>query len=156
MTTTMNYDMFNNMYDDFLCKVIEFFPNNKRLPFYRELSCNIRSANHKYLAKLFISSIAPHSQHIFDQNQDYFLNSNGIVTKTKSRAYVEEALRNGWLELSEEKKNIIWKYLQTLLLIVSNIDDVENDDGSNQSIEERTMEFQLLNDLRSDGVIDIK
>ena len=149
----MNYDMFNNMYDDFLCSLIQFFPNNKRLPFYRELSNNIRSANYRYLARLFISSIAPHSIYIFNKDESYFLNKEGVITKTKSRAYVENALRNGWLELSQDQRNIIWKYLQSLLLIVSNIEDLANEDENGTSVEEETINFQILDELKTDGVL---
>lgn len=141
------------MYDDFLCSLIDFFPENKRLPFYRELSCNIRSANYRYLSRLFISSIGPHSLHIFNKDEGYFLSKEGVITKTKSRAYVENALRSGWMELTQDQKNIIWKYLQSLLLIVSNIDDLNENDPNGPSVEEETINFQILDELKNDGVV---
>lgn len=132
--------MFNNFYDDFIKKIGEYFPENNKIEFYRGLFHEIKNVNQSYPPLLFLSSVGPHSEHIFNKNDGYFLDKKGfMVTKTEKRAVIEDAIRNGWNTLSESQRDIIWEYLQRLLLIVSELEL----DNSNITIEERTKDFSI-------------
>uniref|UniRef100_A0A6C0CSM7 Uncharacterized protein n=1 Tax=viral metagenome TaxID=1070528 RepID=A0A6C0CSM7_9ZZZZ len=147
---TNGYTMFNRVYDEFILKVRELFPQYKKLEFYYQLFLNIRVANHKLPARLFASSVAEHSLNIFNKNEDYFL-SGVKVTKTRERAMIEETLIEEWRNMTHDQKEIIWFFLQNMLLLIMGIeeDDEEDDNLNTAEIDARRV---LGLALEKDGV----
>lgn len=134
-----SYHTFNNMYDEFIKTIIGFFPQCKRLVFYHSLFTQIKSINHKLPGRLFMSSIASHSDAIFTKDVNYFLNTPGIlITKTRERAFIEIAIKENWNRMSEGEREIIWYYLQQLLTICSQIIDDDETYDVDENVEEET------------------
>ena len=144
------YSSFNRLYDDFIVKLIEFFPTVHKIKFYRELFHQFKKADYRLVARLFLSSVGEHSMYIFNKDEAYFL-SGVEVTKTRERAIIEQTIVQEWMNMSDIQKETVWFYLQRMLIVVMNIED-DDDYGTNESIEQ-----QACNTLRDsfikDGVI---
>lgn len=139
-----DYKLFNEIYENFILQLREYFPNTHQLEFYLELFKQFKKANYKVPARLFLSSIAEHSLHIFNKDESYFL-SGVQVTKTRSRAIIENTIVQHWTNLPEDKKNCIWFYLQRMLLVVAEIRDDDVSDTAEEEAE-RIMTDALVRD----------
>ena len=87
MSNREQYKAFNRLYDDFIVNLMNFFPHVQKIRFYRELCHEFIKTDYRLPGRLFLSSVGPHSIHIFNKNDSYFM--NGIeITKTRERAII--------------------------------------------------------------------
>lgn len=120
----VHYDAFNRLYNDFILTLCDFFPAVSQLRFYHELFNQFKRADYKLPSRLFLSSIAEHSLQIFNKNESYFIADGGIeVTKTRSRAIIENTIVQEWQKMTDTQKDTVWFYLQQMLITVMNIED---------------------------------
>ena len=143
------YSSFNRLYDDFIVKLIEFFPTVHKIKFYRELFHQFKKADYRIVARLFLSSVGEHSTYIFNKDESYFL-SGVEVTKTRERAIIEQTIIQEWMNMSEIQKETVWFYLQRMLIVVMDIED--DDDCTNET--NGSIEQQACNTLRESFIKD--
>ena len=153
MSTHEQYSFFNRMYDDFIVTLMNYFPHVHRLQFYRDLCHQFIRSDYRLPGRLFLSSVGPHSIHIFNKNDDYFL-SGVEVTKSSERAVIEKTIVNEWIRMSPEQKEVVWFYLQRMLMILAEIDD-DNDNDINESVESQAGAL-LSNSFTQDGALKFK
>ena len=153
MSAYEQYCLFNRIYDDFIVTLMNYFPQVRRLQFYRDMFHQFVRSDYRIPGRLFLSSVGPHSIHIFNKNDEYFL--NGVeVTKSHERAIIEKTIVHEWLRMSEEQKQTVWFYLQRMLLILA---DIEEDDANDVN---ETVEIQasrvLGESFQNDGAVVFK
>ena len=141
------FHAFNCLYKDFIAKLQSFFPNVYKLQFYRELFHQFRSSDYKLPARLFLSSVASHSVHIFNRNDEYFMSGIEVI-KTRERAIIETTIIQEWKNMSDEQRDTVWFYLQQMLIVLMN--ETEQDYTGNEA--EKNAELVLRKAFRDDGV----
>lgn len=148
------YKVFNAMYEQFILKMIDFFPEYRKLIFYHELLKNIQKANYKFPAQLYLSSVGPHSKYVFEADDTYFMRDEGVtITKTRNRAVIEETLKKNWYNMTPERKKIVWFFIQRLLLVSSFIEENPEEWMDLENVEELTNDFKIIDALEKDGLI---
>jgi hypothetical protein len=120
------------MYVEFIQKLITFFPSEKKLVFYKDVLEQLIKINDKMPAKLFFVNVAKHSTHIFNNDESYFLNSTFIEDQ---RATVETLIKQQWVQIADDQKEVIWFFLNQLLLMCLDL----NFDGCEENEEVQTL-----------------
>jgi|694.fasta_scaffold01535_18 hypothetical protein len=104
---------FNEMMEQFLTELIQTFPDEKAIKKYFVAFDMARKSNARMCMQEFMNSIGPYSQQIMARDESFFIEHNDEIP------FVNELnLKTHWNEdLSENTKNAIWQYLQTLYLM---------------------------------------
>ena len=151
MSFIEQYRAFNVLYDEFIITLINFFPHVHKIQFYRELFHQFKKTDYRLPGRLFLSSVAPHSIHIFNHNDNYFM--SGIeITKTRDRAIIEKTIIKEWQNMTDEQKETVWFYLEKMLIVIMEIDD--DDDNDEISAEQQAAQT-LCNSFTQDNILSI-
>lgn len=148
-----HYAAFNQLYEDFMLKMIDFFPLRKQLRFYFELFNQIKQTDIKLPAAIFLKSTAEHSLYVFNKDEQYFINRARFQMdiENKTKAVLEQAIVNDWHLMTAEHKEVVWFYMHQMLLVVANIEDnsLPSDEKKN------TMEDMVKRALVRDGIVTL-
>ena len=115
-----SYQAFNSMMQDFLNELIQTFPEEKSLKVENTKFQTLKKANSKKIVESFMAAISPYTnqisskdESIFDMNIDFLkkLNIKKLWTK----------------DLSQNTKDAIWQYLNTLIMLGTTITSIPND-----------------------------
>lgn len=105
---------FNDMMQQFLEELVQTFPEEPAMKKYRNAFEMLRSANSRACMENFMQNVAPYSKQIMSKDASFFL-KNPDVFKDFNLASI-------WTdELSDNTKNAIWQYLQTLYILGNTI-----------------------------------
>lgn len=104
---------FNEMMGQFLTELVQTFPEEKAMKKYLAAFEMASKSNARICMQEFMSSITPYSQQIMGRDDSFFIEHNDEIP------FVNELnLKTHWNDdLSENTKNAIWQYLQTLYLM---------------------------------------
>jgi hypothetical protein len=108
----MSVQDFKCLYDEFYQKLNEFFPNQTEIQFYQDMLNDMTQKDPQKLSELFLVHIGPYSSYIFNQDENYLLNNISQDSK------LLKLLVSNWNTMSQEQKNLVWFYLQQLLIIL--------------------------------------
>ena len=112
-------DEFNNTLDEFLQKIINQFPEQSKLKKYHK-TFKLTSLYDKSLPiKIYIGSTINYKEQISKRDSEFFKYKPGFseyCTKYSSFAN-DSGLVERWDGLSDESKNSIWDYVQTLFVM---------------------------------------
>jgi len=137
-------DLFNTTYINFLQKLnslnldIEFTLKNGNVFTITKHISDIELASKfqkKTPATLFLIYAAPYSEYIFNKNESFFLNDTfddsvretitkedePLVSTDESFDAIMSFLKTKWLSISNDDKEKIWHFLQTLLAVSAKI-----------------------------------
>ena len=117
---------FNILYDEFINKLLDILPNTTKIKTYNNLRIMLQKANNRAPMNAYMKSIHPFSEHIFNENSQYFANDSKFMNK---KIVVENfvsgsGLKDYWDSLDDKSQSSIWLYLQSLLRIGYNIYNV--------------------------------
>ena len=105
---------FNDMMEQFLEELVQTFPEEPAMKKYRNAFEMLRGANSRTCMENFMQNIGPYSKQVMAKDASFFLNNPDVFKDFK--------LTNIWTdELSENTKNAIWQYLQTLYILGNTI-----------------------------------
>lgn len=123
--TTMNKIVQIKIFNDVLDQFFDYLETN--FPLFRsDVVLNrstvqfIRNSNPRLVVEQFMQYVSPYSTHIFECNEDFFMNfENNLPQTDLSRDSVLFGMRikSMWLspETTDEQKAFIWLYFQKLL-----------------------------------------
>ena len=112
---------FTSVMDEFLTELREQFPNEKKLKVYQNTFTTMRKVNSRKVLDKFMGAIGPHGDKIVNRDESYFLNGNNEFLK-------ELNIEKYWTpELSDNTKNAIWQYLNTLYVLGTTISNIPAD-----------------------------
>jgi hypothetical protein len=105
---------FNDMMQQFLEELVQTFPEEPAMKKYRNAFEMLRDANARACMENFMTSVNPYSKQIMAKDASFFLNNPSV--------FKDFNLSTIWTDdLSENTKNAIWQYLQTLYILGNTI-----------------------------------
>lgn len=140
-----SHQAFNSMMEEFLNELIETFPEEKSLKVQQNAFQTLKKSNSKKVVQVFMNSIAEYSNYITNKDEKVFDLDIEFLKKIN--------IKKLWTkELSQNTKDAIWQYLQTLVMLGTTITSIPSD--ILQSIE--GVAEQCANQMDSDnGVPDM-
>ena len=115
----MSYkSLFIEQTENLLNELCTILPDNKNMELYKEKFYIVKKANSILIINSFIKYVLKHKKNILERNETFFLNDQ-IVKNEFAEGHYNYAvnLQNDWINISEENKNIIWKYFHVLILL---------------------------------------
>jgi hypothetical protein len=111
--------IFLKQIDNFINELCIIFPNSKDILLLSEKYSLIRNINSNLIIEYFVSYIYPHKNTINNEDESFFLNGGGQdEIKDKSGLKFRDNIKTLWInEMSEENKEIIWKYFKIFMLL---------------------------------------
>jgi len=111
---------FNNLIFKFTDDLIETFPEENDFKVYKRALSILKSANAKKMCAIFKSYSYIYREKILNKDESFFLENDYSEIKEANgdENTVEQVinkLKKYWHELSQENKDKIWKYLETLI-----------------------------------------
>jgi hypothetical protein len=111
--------IFNTQLNDFLDKLIIIFPGDSKIS-SAKLKLSMLYALKKSMAiELFILNVMSHKDEILMKNETYFLtDTERLITDDNKDALDMNNIANlkdKWLVLSVEQKNIVWQYFGIMI-----------------------------------------
>ena len=111
---------FNNLIFKFTDDLIETFPEENDFKVYKRALSILKSANAKKMCVIFKAYSHIYKEKILNRDETFFLDNDysEIKQANEDENTVEQVinkLKKYWGELSEENKDKIWKYLETLI-----------------------------------------
>lgn len=126
MTTILT--AFNNLLIQFIDELIILFPADTEFKMTKNALSLLKSANPRKLATLVSLHLNMYSEKIAEKDETFFLqndyselNDLSEVKDSNKFSSIIDKLKKYWLELSDENKAAIWKYLDTLLALSKKI-----------------------------------
>ena len=114
---------FNNTLNMFIEELISSYPQEREFVLFKNTIALIRKANPKKILVLFNEYIEPYVVNIKDKNEVFFLNESYSdiveenVKDTNNAWRFIDNLKQYWRKTSETNKDVIWKYLNTLITL---------------------------------------
>ena len=104
---------FNEMMGQFLTELVQTFPEEKAMKKYLTAFEMAKQSNARMVMNEFMKSVNPYAQKIMSKDDTFFIEHNSEIP------FLDELnLKEHWNDtLSENTKNAIWQYLQTLYLM---------------------------------------
>jgi hypothetical protein len=105
---------FNDMMEQFLEELVQTFPEEPAMKKYRNAFEILRKSNARSCMENFMMNISPYSKQVMAKDASFFMNNPEVFKDFK--------LATIWTDdLSENTKNAIWQYLQTLYILGNTI-----------------------------------
>jgi len=105
---------FNDMMEQFLEELVQTFPEEPAMKKYQVAFDMLRTANSRACLDNYMKNVGPYSQQIMVKDATFFLENPDVFKDFK--------LQNIWTDdISENTKNAIWQYLQTLYILGNTI-----------------------------------
>jgi hypothetical protein len=114
--TTKASRRFNKQVDCLLNDLKTIFPEEKQLSVAQAQIESCKLLNQDILVEGFVQHVHQYKDQIMKKDEQFFLTEGNV----KEQDYLSQALelRNLWkTKLREENKNLLWKYLQVMVLI---------------------------------------
>jgi hypothetical protein len=114
---------FNELMDQFIQELRATFPEESSIKKCANAFDLMAGANSKGVMELFMGNITPYSQQLMAKDDAFFVGENSDIK------FVNDLnLKNLWTaDLSQNTKNAIWQYLQTLFMMGTTIQAVPPD-----------------------------
>ena len=105
--------------DNFINELCTIFQNNGEMLLFREKYNLVRGVNSNLIIEYFITYIYPFKKNIMNKEESFFLDGGGQEElKDKSGLKFRDSIKTLWItQLSEENKEIIWKYFKIFILL---------------------------------------
>ena len=109
---------FNDLFEEFLQKIISAFPNNK-LKTYRRGFLILKTTSPSVPVNLFMAGCVDYKKEIVARNDAFFLKDEKIKEKTDVFGNFTDdcGLDSYWEELSASTKKAVWDYVQSLFVL---------------------------------------
>tara|TARA_Y100000741_G_C18262025_1_gene560824 strand:- start:345 stop:830 length:486 start_codon:yes stop_codon:yes gene_type:complete len=119
---------FNDLFEEFLEKIITAFPNDK-LKTYRRGFLLLKTTSPTIPVNLFMAGCINFKKEIIARDDVFFLKNNNIQEKAKMFGNFTDdcGLDTYWNELSKTTKKAVWDYIQSLFVLGEIIVNDNND-----------------------------
>ena len=112
---------FISVMDEFLKELTKTFPEEKRIKVYYNSFKTMKKVNSRQILEQFMAKASQHSDKIVNRDESYFLNAEDEFLK-------ELNIGQWWTEdLSQNTKNAIWQYMNTLFVLGTTISSIPQD-----------------------------
>lgn len=109
---------FNDLFEEFLQKIISAFPNDK-LKTYRRGFLILKTTSPSVPVNLFMAGCVDYKKEIVARNDTFFLKDEKIKEKAGMFGNFTDdcGLDSYWEELSAATKKAVWDYIQSLFVL---------------------------------------
>ena len=116
-----SYQAFNSMMEEFLNELITTFPEEKSLKIEVTKFNTLRKANSKKVVEGFMNAIGPYQTDISNKNEN-------IMKRSDIEFLNKMNIKKWWTkDLSDNTKEAIWSYLNTLIMLGTTITSIPSD-----------------------------
>lgn len=118
------YNLFNDKLKEWIDDLITVFPNEPYFPFYKTLLSNTIWFDKTLLNKWFKYYMTPeYRNQILNKNDQFFLQESYTEMANTDGADLNfiNKLKELWHLLGEQDKEMMWRYIQCLMVIDSKI-----------------------------------
>jgi predicted ATPase len=113
---------FNEMMGQFLMELHKTFPEEKGLKKCISAFELMKDTNPKLVVDGFMSGVTPYADKISSKDETFFIN------ESKNLDFMKDVnLEKHWSSCSENTKNAIWQYVQTLYMLGTTIKSIPED-----------------------------
>jgi len=138
----------NDMMDQFITELEKTFPEEKSIKKYHTSFDLLRKSNPRKCVDAYMAEVGPYQEKIMAKDESFFLDGS-----CKSDFLKELKLNKYWTpELSQNTKDAIWQYLQTLYILGTTISIIPPD--AMNMIED--VAAKCANNIQNGGQIDEK
>jgi len=112
-------DKFNDLFTEFIDKIITKFPNQK-LYSYRRAFVLVKLTSPSTPANFFMAGCIDYKNEIKERNDLFFINDSSIKSKMArgGRQFsIEIGISEYWNDLTESTKTAVWDYIQSLFVL---------------------------------------
>lgn len=116
--STKEIDNFNNLFEEFLQKIMSKFPYARLKTYHRGFKI-LRSSSPATPANLFMAGCIEYKTQIRQRDDNFFLKSKSVNDKARNFGNFTEdcGLDTYWNELTPTTKKAIWDYIQSLFVL---------------------------------------
>jgi hypothetical protein len=114
------YRLFNEKISEWIEDLINVFPNESYFPLYKTLFNNTVWLNNTLANKWFKYYMTPdYRQQILNRNEEFFLQQSydNMAEQNGADLNFINKLKELWHLLSSEDKEMMWRYIQCLMVI---------------------------------------
>ena len=115
---------FNELMDRFILELKETFPDEPAIKKWYNAMDLMKGSNSNGLMEVFMANVTPYSQELMNKDDSFFVGDDHNIKLIK-----DLNLKKLWQEddLSDNTKNAIWQYIQTLFMMGTTIQAVPPD-----------------------------
>ena len=114
----MSYKLaFLQQTENLIIELINILPDNYNVELFKEKFNLIKKINSNIIVNSFIKYILPHKKHIIEHDDTFFLEGGGQENVTEDNYQFALDIKNDWKLISDDNKEIIWKYFNILILL---------------------------------------
>ena len=113
---------FNNIIISFLEDLIETYPEENDFKVFKNGILTLKKYNPRKVLNYFKLYTEQYKEQIVTKDINFFINTDSNkLTNTQDNYIIQiiDKLKNYWIEMSENNKEKIWEYLNTLIKISS-------------------------------------
>lgn len=138
----------NDMMEQFITELEKTFPEEKSIKKYRTSFDLLRKSNPRKCVEAYMAEVGPYQEKIMAKDESFFVDG-----KCDSELFKEMNLVKYWTpDLSQNTKDAIWQYLQTLYILGTTISVIPQD--AMNMIE--NVAAKCAGDIQKNGQIDEK
>ena len=110
---------FNKLAEEFMDKMIEFFPYEAKIRGYKITFLTTKKFNNRKPVELFMDSLRPFGYQIVSRDEEFFKQDEYVDTAQNISGKM--GLVEHWDNLDDNSKGAIWEYVQSLYMIGMNV-----------------------------------
>ena len=131
--TVLKVRQFNDLFLEFIEKLIIQFPEIPKLTKFSGMFTTLRRVNNRGPLSYFIKGTVEYTIAILDRDEQAFMNNDNLLKKAnknlkKGGVIVDSGLLDVWAGIDQESKDNIWLYLQGLIQLAFSINGVRGPD----------------------------
>jgi hypothetical protein len=108
---------FNETFFNFLDDCIYALDGDAELEFYKLTLHGVVKHNKRCICDFFHEHVTtPYEEYIVNKDEHFFLHKNLNADSGNVNDIIRK-IRNNWYLLSEENKDVVWKYLKVMILL---------------------------------------
>jgi hypothetical protein len=108
---------FLSVMQEFLSELKVAFPNEKNIVVYDTAFCTMKKANPRKVLNSFLDAVQSFSDKIVSRDETF-------ITDGKNELITELNINECWLKASDNTKDAIWQYLNTLYVLATTISSI--------------------------------
>jgi hypothetical protein len=122
-----NYiDLFNTKFREFVADLVKVFPEDSELKLLQKGISLILVVNERLVLNIYRDRVLiPFGDKLMERNEEFFLENNyqDIQKDVEDGARIIEKVKGFWKTLDPDNKEVVWKYLQVLLMLCKKVEE---------------------------------
>jgi hypothetical protein len=119
----MNYlEKFNTTFIEFINDIIRIFPEDPDIQIYKAAIETAIALDPKFIITRFNETLVKdYGKELLERNDNFFINYNytDIIAQNQGYNAIITKIKNAWVQMNNENKEVIWKYFKILILLAT-------------------------------------